>query len=205
MSSDSSTDEADSRKRRRLLKGLAGVLGVGGVSAYLVRNSTAPALATSFTAGPDTITTGDGTISDVTLDPSITLSWNGLDTEPKKADISLSVKSDQLNAGYEVIYDEMGLSITGQNKSTSGSQDFSNRFGQGSILDRHSGIQSSDFADDEGNGPTETTLTIEVEASVTNNSSVLASGSNTTPYTVTVTNRGASVDISGSAGGEVSG
>ncbi|PSQ45031.1 hypothetical protein BRD15_12620 [Halobacteriales archaeon SW_6_65_15] len=178
---------------------------MGGAGAYLNRDATTAALATNFTAGSDAITTGDGTISDVTLDPSITLSWSGLDAAPKKADVSLSVKSDQLNADYETMYDETGLPVTGQNKTTNGSQDFSNHFGERSILGAHPGIRASDFADDEGSGPTETTMTIEVAVSITDGSTVLATGSTTTPYVVTVTNQGANLTISGSAGGEVSG
>lgn len=194
--------------RRRVVAGL--MTSAGGVGAYAYYGAR-PALAiTSNFASDISISTADGKITDVSLGSnlSVTLSWDGLDATPDNADVSINVKTD--DTGGINFSQLVGVTaFTLSDNSLSGSETLTaSDFGTApfSIIDANGGIKTSDFEATTDGGTKDTTVTLQVTATIYDSSNnQIETTSSTDSYVVSVTNTSSSSSTSGTADTQASG
>lgn len=194
--------------RRRVIAGL--VASAGGVGAYAYYGARPTLAITSDFASDISISTADGTITDVSLGSnlSVTLSWEGLDATPETADVIINVKSD--DAGGTKFTQLVGVTaFTLSDNSLGGSETLTaSDFGTApfSIIDAHGKITTSDFEASTDGGTKDTTVTLQVVATMYDSgSNQLETTTSTDSYVVSVTNTSSSSSTSGTADTQVSG
>jgi len=187
-------------RRRALLTGAAALLGSGSAGAVLLSESSRPVVAASFTASNVSSATHDGAVDAVTIAPAGTVSWDGLDAAPTGCAVAVSVRdADSEAAAWTEVTTET-LPISG----LSDSDDFEIRE-SGAGNSPHSGgsidltdgpFSAADFAASDGESAT-TTVDIRLVATITAEDTQRATV--TDSFDVTVANRAADADTSGSA------
>ncbi|KXA90227.1 hypothetical protein AKJ62_01430 [candidate division MSBL1 archaeon SCGC-AAA259D14] len=165
---------------------------VAGIS---VLGTSQPALAASLTASNVTVDSEDGTISEVTVAPSGTVTWNGFDTAPENATLTVCVSEGLANKNRTVRVQQVVVDIAPENRGKSGSQGFS--------LDPLDITNSralrwveSDFGCST-DGESKAVSGVQVRLLVTVGS--VDAQTNTASFDVTVNNTAASASVSGTA------
>lgn len=106
--------------RRTVLKGIGALAGAGAVGAGVVHFSTESAVAASFAATDASATTDDGTITQVTVEPTLTVEWDGLDTSPQEIDVTVTASGE--NDGTLHGNRKMAETVSLSDRGTSGSK-----------------------------------------------------------------------------------
>lgn len=173
---------------------------------------TQPSLAVTTDFAKDvSISTSDGTITDVSLggNLSVTLSWNGLNVSPVQADITINVKSD--DAGATSLKQLVGTGKFNLTDNTlSGSETVTDTgFGTApfSIIDAHGNLSASNFESSTNGATNDTTVTLQAVATIydTDGNSIEKKNTSTDSYVVSVTNTSSTSSTSGTADTQVSG
>lgn len=155
---------------------------------------TSPSVGASFTAADVQTTTHDGQIDAVTIAPEGRISWTGLEQEPSKVAVSVEVKTED---GWKTVDTRTYRDVKGLDGSHQ--YDFSTRSGP-IDLTTHA-FSATEFAASDG----ETVdTTVDVRITVTVHGQEERSTSVSDSFQVTVENKRADADASGSANTGVS-
>lgn len=190
-------DKIQSVKRSKvgLAKASTVVATVAIVVAAGVFFASVPALAlTGFTANNVSVDTDDGELSELTIAPSGTVSWSGLDSEAKNLHILINVHNDTTN----VYAADQIIAVNG----TTNSVDFA--FDQINLLDEADTntltganyFETDQFSAADGTSK-ETTLDVQVGVYIHDSDGVIENITEWTSFVVTVTNNEGVLTASG--------
>lgn len=165
------------------------------ISVSVLLFGTRPALAVSFSASNVTIDSEDGTITEVTVAPSGTVTWNGLDSVPESMNVELFISSDISNKDVLVSVGTTTIAIAFENQSKSGSQGFS--LDKVDIISNTSLVwyKSNFESGTDGGSNTVTGIRVKLEVEVNGKTTETEEAT----FDVTVNNLAGSVSVSGDA------
>lgn len=194
---------------------LAALVVTGGTVA-LLGLGTGPAFAASLTASDVDITTNDGNITAVTLNPTLTVSWRGLDEPVEQVMVQVKVSNSSGDPGGNVLDGSQFLDCAVESHPDCGETSGNATFDYGNedidILNesRYTFRNNATLFDAEdfaaADGETETTpvfVTITARADMTDGSSQFYNEQ--LSFNVSVTNEGSTVSAEGSLGTGVAG
>ncbi|MDL0125607.1 twin-arginine translocation signal domain-containing protein [Halobacterium salinarum] len=185
--------------RRTLLKraggGAATLLAIGGGMTYLSEPSVA---ATGLTADDVSVTSSNGTLTTLEIEPSITVSWSNQNTNVATVKVTWYVKTSSTS---ETTVGQTPYSLSVSNPSQDGS--ISKQMGPISLLSNNGGaLSASNFAAGTDGGTKTTDVTISMDATLQDsNGNQLANTTDLlgpTTFAVSVTNESTeSASVSG--------
>lgn len=147
--------------RRSIVRGALGASAAGGIAAGTLYLTSGDAGATATIAGVSandvSVSSGDGQIESLTVDPSLTVDWSGF-PDPV-AELRVSIHAEP-NTGTQVVISQQPFAVP--SPSTDGSH--SPAIGQVNLLDKNGGVvDESELADATEDGtPEATDVTVSV-------------------------------------------
>jgi len=181
--------------RRNLLKGAAGVgvLGAGLLAmGFGTNRNTARATVTGLTASDVTITSNDGQVSTLTIEPEFTIDWSDFETPVDGMLIDIEAQTEGGNGGYVVGHYPQISTASTQGSVTTQTPVLELLSANGGVIDRSALADTT-----EGDGPTSTVveLTFTVHFEDANNNDILTK-TVTETFTVNVTNEAETTTVS---------
>lgn len=182
--------------RRSVLKGAVSSIAVAGGGVTLLAAESEPAVAaTGLSAADVNVSTNDGSLNTLTLEPDVDVSWDGQETKVSEVQYTWSA-STSFNSGTLGTFSK---SVTTPGKNGSVFKSFSRI----NMLGRNSGpLTASNFesSTDGGSNSTDVTITLDVTlkdeggSTITTKNDILSA-----TYSVTVSNKTSTVSSSGTA------
>lgn len=183
------------RSKVALAKASTVVAAVALVVAAGVFIASVPALAlTGFTANDVSVDTDDGELSELTIAPSGTVSWSGLDSEAEKLHIQINVHNDTTN----VYAADQITAVNGTTNSVDFAFDEINLLDEADTKNATSAnyLETDQFSAADGTSK-ETTLEVQVNVYILDSDSVIENITEWTSFVVTVTNNEGVLTASG--------
>lgn len=183
--------------RRQALRGVAMIGGVGAVGGAGLWYGSQPALAIEFAENGwntdgDEITTHDGSIDTIDIDPEVTLDWKGFNDGTTDVDIVIEIPGDEgVLTGTDpiILYDET-VTLDGTNGTRTVDLDPRDITGV-------EGVDKAEFEAEEDGSTKETAVTLEL--TVDPAEAAVSSTTETDTFTVVVHNEPADGTVSGSS------
>lgn len=198
---DTSERNSSSRRvtRRTLLKGGALTIGCGigaglGISEFW--SESARAAATGLSASDVSVTSNDGTISELTITPDLTVTWQGFDTPVNSLSVVIRAKTEHDSTPQPRNIKSHRIDLN----SPTPTGTVEPNIGEVDMLSANPDVvDPADFTDDPGNGPsnTEVTVTVFVRLRDANNTLLRPIPSDEVTFTVSVMNRDDTATVSG--------
>lgn len=179
--------------RRDLLRAGGAVAGGGVLASTLLGGESRRVRAAGLSASDVSVSSNDGTLSTLTVDPSLTVSWNGLGDSVANIQVVVSASGPQ-NSG--AVY-----SNTSNPSTTGKSGDETVEPGELNLLSGNdNGVLTAGNFEPSTDGTSETTdVTVTVEANLKDSSSnTIASTTESVTFSVTVYDEESTSSVSGS-------